>query len=90
MIAYSSSALRLGALIAAAVAAQSVHAQDDPYHITPAEKAACTSDAERLCAGTYPDEGKLIGCMTTNKASLTPSCLVVFNAGMKRRRLVAR
>ena len=66
------------------------HAQDDPYHITETEKAACTPDAERLCASSYPDERKLLSCMETNKASLSPSCLVVFNAGVKRRRLVRK
>ena len=77
-------------LIGALSAPANANAQSDPYHITPSEKAACTQDAERLCARTYPDEQKMLGCMLTNKASLTPGCLVVFNAGMKRRHLGAR
>ena len=70
--------------------AHEAHAQADPYHITESEKAACTPDAERLCASSYPDEAKLLGCMESNKASLSPPCLVVFNAGVKRRRLVRK
>ena len=70
-----------------ASASTPARAQSDPYRITEAEKAACTGDAARLCADTYPDEGKLLVCMETNKSSLTPSCLVVFDAGVKRRRL---
>ena len=65
-------------------------AQSDPYHITANERAACMLDAERLCAGSYPDEGRLLSCMQTNRASLTPNCLLVFDAGLKRRHLFAR
>ena len=62
-----------------------VHA--DAYHITPAERAACMSDAERLCSSAYPDEGKMIVCMQANEKSLTASCSVVFKAGMRKRGL---
>ncbi len=57
----------------------------DAFHVTEAEKAACTQDAERLCASAYPDEQKLLACMKANRASLGPTCLPVFDAGMKRR-----
>ena len=60
---------------------------DDPYHLTENEKAACTDDAERLCANAYPDEKKLLACMKTNRSSLSATCLPVFDAGMKRRHL---
>lgn len=63
------------------------HAQDRSYHITEAEKAACTSDAERFCSGTYPDESKLLTCMTANQQSLSAGCAVVFKAGKKERGL---
>ncbi len=59
----------------------------DALHITEAEKAACTQDAERLCASAYPDEQKLLACMKANRASLGPTCLPVFDAGLKRRGL---
>ena len=58
----------------------------DKYHVTPQEKAACTEDAVRLCIQAYPDEDKLIVCMKTNRSQLSPGCLVVFDAGLKRRR----
>ena len=59
----------------------------DKYHITNAEKIACTADAVRLCSGTYPDEDGLLACMKQNRASLTALCRVAFDAGVKRRRL---
>ena len=90
MIIYLSSSVGLAVLIVAAGMPLKSHAQPDPYHITAAEKAACTFDAERLCASSYPDEAKLLGCMQANRASLTSTCLAVFDAGVKRRHLVAR
>ena len=80
----------LAVLIGAVVAPAAADAQPDPYHITGAEKAACTGDAMRLCASTYPDEGKLLACMQVNRTALSPGCLGVFDAGVKRRHLVAR
>ena len=62
-------------------------AQNDPYHLTETEKAACTDDAMRLCSNTYPDERKLVVCMKTNRAFLSASCLPVFEAGLKKRHL---
>lgn len=59
----------------------------DPMRITPAEKAACTQDAMRLCSGTYPDEEKLIGCMKANRAALSAACGTAFDAGVRRRGL---
>ena len=62
-------------------------AQQNAYHITEQEKAACTADAERLCSSAYPDENKLLTCMKAAQAQLTPSCSVVFRAGLKRRHI---
>ena len=62
-------------------------AQEDKYHVTEAEKAACTTDAVRLCSQTYPDEEQLFVCMKQNRGSLTKTCRVAFDAGVKRRRL---
>ena len=59
----------------------------DTFHLSEAEIAACTSDAERLCASTYPDEQQLLICMKANRASLGQTCLPVFDAGLKRRGL---
>ncbi len=59
----------------------------DTFHLSETEKAACTSDAQRLCASTYPDEQQLLVCMKANRASLGQTCLPVFDAGLKRRGL---
>ena len=83
-------AARVIALTGALGAPVVAYGQADPYHVTDKEKAACTPDAERLCASSYPDERKLLACMEANKASLSSGCLVVFNAGIKRRHLGAR
>lgn len=71
-------------LVSFAAAAQTA---TDPYHITEAEKAACTSDAMRLCSDAYPDEGKLLTCMTANRKSLGAGCASAFKAGKKERGL---
>ena len=62
-------------------------ASTDRFHVTDAEKAACTSDAVRFCYGTYPDESKLLTCMKQNHAQLSDVCRVAFDAGVRRRRL---
>ena len=80
------SALCLG-LVVGAVPFSSFAASGDKYQITPAEKAACSSDAVRLCYDTYPDEDRLLVCMRQNHASLSAACRVAFDAGTKRRRL---
>lgn len=59
----------------------------DPYRITAAEKAACTSDAIALCASAYPNESRLLSCMRSNRSLLSAGCAIVFDAGLKRRRL---
>lgn len=59
----------------------------DKFRVTAAEKAACGEDAARLCISAYPDEDKLLRCMKQNRTSLTPACLVAFDAGVRRRRL---
>lgn len=81
---------RLVVILGAVTPPNASHAQSDPFHVTNAEKAACTADATRLCESAYPNEGKLLACMLANKTSLSPGCLVVFNAGLKRRHLVVK
>lgn len=71
-----------------ALAPGPVAAQDDGFHITAAEKAACTSDAIRFCAYTYPSEGRLLVCMRSNRSNLSASCRPVFEAGLRRRGLL--
>ena len=86
---------RLGRVIAVAttitlgtaIATGVVRGADDKYHITDAEKAACTLDAMRLCSGTYPNEDGLLSCMMRYHSSLSTTCRVAFDAGVRRRRL---
>lgn len=85
-----SSSVGTAAIMLITLAPHSAFAQADPYRITSAEKAACTSDAVRLCSNAYPDEARLLSCMSQNRASLTTGCAVVFEAGLRRRRLVSR
>ncbi len=77
--------IMLGALLGLGLSTSA--RSDDRYHVTDQEKAACTEDAARLCISAYPDEGKLLSCMKTNRASLSPACLTAFDAGVKRRHL---
>lgn len=73
--------------LAVAVCVMPVHAVAAGLNITAEEHVACDGDAERLCMSAYPDEDKLLTCMKTNIHQLTPVCLAVFEAGMKRRHL---
>ena len=75
----------LAALLLVATTGTAVPA--DPMRITPAERAACTQDATRLCSGTYPDEARLLECMKANRAALSATCGTAFDAGVRRRGL---
>jgi hypothetical protein len=35
---------------------------------------ACRADAEKLCAGTLPGEGRILACLHANEAQLSPAC----------------
>lgn len=69
-------------LIPAAVSAQVV----DKFHITPEEHAACDTDAYRLCSDSQ-DQDQVLACMKAHRHELTPTCLGVFDAGLKRRHM---
>ena len=60
---------------------------NDKYHVTPAERAACSNDAVKLCLNAYPDEDALIGCMKANHDQLSRQCQIAFDLGVKKRRL---
>ena len=62
-------------------------ASDNKYEISPVEKAACTTDAIRLCSQTYPDQDRLMDCLRSNIPNLSLVCAVAFKAGMKKRGL---
>jgi hypothetical protein len=38
------------------------------------EKGACKADAQKLCSDVQPGEGKLIECLKTHQAELSPQC----------------
>jgi hypothetical protein len=38
------------------------------------ERAACTPDVFRLCSSEIPNVGKIIACLKTKKAELSPGC----------------
>ena len=35
---------------------------------------ACKTDYEKFCAGTAPGGGRIVQCLATNAASLSPAC----------------
>lgn len=43
------------------------------------DQMACTPDVYRLCASLIPDEDAIVGCLTKNKATLSPGCRKVFS-----------
>lgn len=43
------------------------------------QRAACTPDAFRLCAGYIPDAGKVEMCLRNRKADLSAACRSVFS-----------
>ena len=83
----ASAACLAGLILTFAFDACAVGATEDKYKVTNAEKAACTIDAMRLCSETYPDEDALLNCMKVNRASLSSTCRVAFDAGVRRRHL---
>jgi hypothetical protein len=45
---------------------------------TAEQRAACTPDAFRLCAGEIPNIPAITACMRKNRENLSPSCKAVF------------
>jgi hypothetical protein len=39
-----------------------------------AHKGACKADAQKLCSDVQPGEGKLLECLKTHQAELSPQC----------------
>jgi hypothetical protein len=42
------------------------------------QRAACTPDVWRLCAGEIPNVSKIIACMQKKRDQLSPACSAVF------------
>ena len=51
------------------------------------EISACGADVQRLCSSEFPDETKVIACIRAKRSALSPGCIPVFKAGLKRRGL---
>lgn len=60
-------------LLAAPVRAQQP-AQTQPSQ---ADRAACTADFKKLCAGVQPGGGRALACLSKQKEQLTPDCRAV-------------
>ncbi len=66
-------------LIAAAatfLCATSAFAQEN--YGTPEQRAACASDAFKLCSSYIPDATKVESCLRQNKSDLSDACRSVF------------
>jgi hypothetical protein len=48
---------------------------------SPEQRAACTSDAFRLCSSYIPDATKVEYCLRQNKSDLSDACRSVFEKG---------
>ena len=57
-------------VVCAATAVQSSQAQDQMAAI----RAACTEDAQKLCAGVQPGGGRVLACLKEHKDSLSDRC----------------
>jgi hypothetical protein len=53
---------------------------------TPEQRAACESDAMRLCQQFVPDVQRITSCMTENRRYLSARCRAVFEGAAKRKR----
>jgi hypothetical protein len=73
-------ALRIGfgALVIAA-ALTSFTAESSAQVATAEQRAACTPDAFRLCAGEIPNIPAITACMRKNKSNLSAACKAVFD-----------
>jgi hypothetical protein len=47
----------------------------------PEQRAACTSDAFKLCSSNIPDAAKVETCLRQNKSGLSNACRSVFEQG---------
>jgi hypothetical protein len=51
--------------------------------ITAAERAACDTDYEKYCRGTFPGGGRIIACLEKHYADLAPTCKKVVDGYKK-------
>jgi hypothetical protein len=67
------------AVVAALLYATTASAQEN--HGTPEQRAACTSDAFRLCSSYILDATKVETCLRQNKSDLINACRSLFEQG---------
>jgi hypothetical protein len=67
------------AVVAALLYATTASAQKN--HGTPEQRAACTSDAFRLCSSYILDATKVETCLRQNKSDLSNACRSLFEQG---------
>lgn len=76
--------IRAGLLVAfsfTATAPAFAAASDDlASKATAEQRAACTPDVFRLCAGEIPNVSKIVMCLKKEKSKLSPGCKAVFAA----------
>ena len=70
------------ALLAALLCATTASAQENRG--TPEQRAACASDAFRLCAGYIPDPARVEQCLRQSKLDLSDACRLVFGQSVGR------
>ena len=68
----------LAGLMLIALGTGTAFAQEDRG--TAKQRAACTPDAFRLCAGYIPDAANVEACLRQNKSNLSDACRAVFDS----------
>ena len=71
------SSFRFSLAVLAVMCSTAAFAQD--YQGTSQQRAACTSDAFRLCASYIPNATKVETCLRTRKSDLSAACRSVFS-----------
>lgn len=66
----------MAALAAAFICTTTAFAQDNQG--TPEQRAACTSDALRICSRYIPDAARVENCLRQSTADLSDACRSVF------------
>lgn len=64
----------ISAVLIAAAASAAQSAQPGSQPSMDALRAACTADAQRLCAGVQPGGGRIVACLKDHKDALSDRC----------------